>query len=136
MLVTSPLMCGVTTWDIYNALMQRAYADAPDDRIQSHVVQIDQQNREVQQLFCLHMMTACWAGQHEAAFLQKVRAPMMKSINIRAILAFLLEHGSLTGEAEAEKLLNEVLSLQEYERAVEIACVLLAHPQGVAPHWR
>jgi len=72
MLASYPLQRDDAAMEYHHRMIRTAYQHASADIIAICLAQIDQQNREMHSLNCLHLVEACWDSQLEDALLGKV----------------------------------------------------------------
>ncbi len=96
------------------------------------LAQIDQQNREMHSLNCLHLVEACWDNQLEEALLGKARERTLDFTCLRDVLTFVVIHDPAAASTIAETLFQEAYTRGDYEQATLVAGMLIAHTPGAS----
>jgi predicted NACHT family NTPase len=132
MLASYPLQRDDAVMEYHHRLIRTAYQHASKDIIATCLAQIDQQNREMHSLNCLHLVEACWDNQLEEALLDKARESALDLNCLRDVLTVVLTHDPAVANTIAETLFQEAYIRGDYERATVIAGNLIAHALKVS----
>ena len=127
MLASYPLQRDDAAMEYHHRLIRTAYQHASVEIIVTCLAQIDQQNREMHSLNCLHLVEACWDSQLEEALLNKAGESALDPSCLRDVLTVVLTHDQEAASTIAETLLQEAYASGNYERATVVAGVLIAH---------
>ena len=125
MLASYPLKREEAAMEYHNLLIHMASQYAPAEIIATCLAQIDQQNREMSRLNCLHLVEACWNIQLERNLLDKVADASLHNSCLQELLMTLLEHHVTPARALAEMLLGEACIAGDHARATMLAGVLI-----------
>jgi len=127
MLASYPLQRDNAAMENHTRLIRTAYQHASAEIIATCLAQIDQQNREMHALNCLHQVEDCWDSQLEDALLSKARDTTLDAVCLRDVLTVVVTHDPAAASTIAESLFQEAYTRGDYERATMTAGALIAH---------
>ncbi len=122
-----PLQRDNATMEYHNRLIHTAYHHASAEIIATCLAQIDQQNREMHSLNCLHLVEACWDSKLENALLNKAHDTALDPGCLRDVLTAVVVHDPAAAHTIAETMFQEVYTTGDHEKATVVAGVLIAH---------
>ncbi len=127
MLASYPLQRDDAAMEYHHQLIRTAYQHASAEIVATCLTQIDQQNREMHALNCLHLVEACWDSHLEDALLGKAHDTILDAVCLRDVLTVVVTHDPAAASTIAETLFQEAYTAADYEQATVVAGVLIAH---------
>ena len=127
MLASYPLQRDNAAMAYHTRLIRTAYQHASAEIVATCLDQIDQQNREMHALNCLHLVEACWDSQLEVALLSKAHDTALDAVCLRDVLTVVVTHDPAAASTIAETLFHAAYTAGDYEQATVVAGVLIAH---------
>ncbi len=132
MLASYPLQRDDAAMEYHHLLIHAAYQYGSAEIVATCLAQVEQQNREMHSLNCLHLVEACWGSQLEEALLGKAYDSTLDPSCLRDVLTVVLTHNPEAASTITETLFQEASTSGDYERAMVVAGVLIAHAPGAS----
>ena len=127
MLASYPLQKDSTEIEYHNQLIHIAYQYASAEIIATCLSHIDQQNREMHYLNCLHLIEVCWDSQLKSVLLDKAQDVTLDTSSLKDLLSVIVTHDVTVVNTIAETLLQKAYTVGDYEKVAMIAGILITH---------
>ena len=126
-----PLSGDVGAKEHHSILVRRAYAAAPEEIIESLMILIDRENRDLQSVWIIENIKHCWDEHLANALLSKVKEPQLKPESAQKLLDELIIHGVQEARNFAKGLIQSRHSHDQEQqgKAVQAAASLFLHSE-------
>ena len=126
-----PLSGDVGAEESHRTLISLAYASAPEEVIESLMILIDRENRDLQSVWIIENIKHCWDERLANALLSKVKDAQLKPGSMQRLLDKLNIHGVQEARSFAEGLIQSRHSHDQERqvKAIQVAASLFLHSE-------